>query len=124
MFLLYLGMLSVKQMEGFKKRGSMDETKLKDRKAMLTALFEDKAYVPMKAKELAMLLNIPKSQRGELQEVLDILVAEGKAGLSKKGKYGKPETFSVQGMFSGHPRGFGFVTIEGRDRSATGMGHG
>lgn len=84
MFLLYLGMLSVKQMEGFKKRGSMDETKLNDRKAMLTALFEDKAYVPMKAKELAMLLNIPKSQRGELQEVLDLLVAEGKAGLSKK----------------------------------------
>lgn len=116
MFLLYLGMLSVKQMEGFKKRGSMDETKLNDRKAMLTALFEDKAYVPMKAKELAMLLNIPKSQRGELQEVLDLLVAEGKAGLSKKGKYGKPETFSVQGLFSGHPRGFGFVTVEGRDQ--------
>ena len=38
----------------------MDETKLKDRKAMLTALFEDKAYVPMKAKELAVLLNIPR----------------------------------------------------------------
>ncbi len=94
----------------------MDEIKLKDRKAMLTALFEDKAYVPMKAKELAVLLNIPREQRGELQEVLDILVAEGKAGLSKKGKYGKPETFSVQGIFSGHPRGFGFVTVEGREQ--------
>lgn len=94
----------------------MDETKLKDRKAMLTALFEDKAYVPMKAKELAVLLNIPRDQRGELQEVLDILVEEGKAGLSKKGKYGKPETFAVQGIFSGHPRGFGFVTVEGREQ--------
>lgn len=94
----------------------MDETKLNDRKAMLTALFEDKAYVPMKAKELAVLLNVPKSQRGELQEVLDLLVAEGKAGVSKKGKYGKPETFSIQGIFSGHPRGFGFVTAEGREQ--------
>ncbi|MFR1831577.1 MAG: ribonuclease R [Lachnospiraceae bacterium] len=83
---------------------------------MLTALFEDKAYVPMKAKELAVLLNIPRDQRGELQEVLDILVEEGKAGLSKKGKYGKPETFAVQGIFSGHPRGFGFVTVEGREQ--------
>lgn len=94
----------------------MDETKLNDRKAMLTALFEDKAYVPMKVKELAVLLNVPKSQRGELQEVLDVLVAEGKAGVSKKGKYGKPETFSIQGIFSGHPRGFGFVTAEGREQ--------
>lgn len=94
----------------------MDETKLNDRKAMLTALFEDKAYVPMKAKELAVLLNVPKSQRCELQEVLDLLVAEGKAGVSKKGKYGKPEMFSIQGIFSGHPRGFGFVTAEGREQ--------
>ena len=94
----------------------MEEKKLNDRKAMLTALFSDKAYVPMKAKELAVLLNIPKGQREELQQVLDILVAEGKAGLSKKGKYGKPETFSVNGIFSGHPRGFGFVTVEGREQ--------
>ena len=36
--------------------------------------------------------------------------------LIKKGKYGKPETFSVNGIFSGHPKGFGFVTVEGMDR--------
>ena len=83
---------------------------------MLTALFRDPAYVPMKAKEIAALLNIPKGQREELQEVLDILVAEGAAGISKKGKYGKPESFSVNGIFSGHPRGFGFVTVEGMDQ--------
>ena len=55
-----------------------------------------------------MLLNIPKAMRGELQEVLDELVLEGKLGISKKGKYGKPETFAVVGIFSGHARGFGF----------------
>ncbi len=94
----------------------MEEKKLAERKAMLTALFRDPAYVPMKAKEIAALLNIPKGQREELQEVLDILVAEGAAGISKKGKYGKPESFSVNGIFSGHPRGFGFVTVEGMDQ--------
>ena len=83
---------------------------------MLTALFRDPAYIPMKAKEIAALLNIPKGQREELQEVLDILVAEGTAGISKKGKYGKPESFSVNGIFSGHPRGFGFVTVEGMEQ--------
>ncbi|MEY8224331.1 ribonuclease R [Enterocloster aldenensis] len=83
---------------------------------MLTELMDDKAYVPMKAKELAILLNIPKSQREDLMEVLDALVVEGRIGVSKKGKYGKAETFSVNGIFSGHPKGFGFVTVEGMEQ--------
>ncbi len=49
-------------------------------------------------------------------EVLDALVAEGRIGVSKKGKYGKAETFSVNGIFSGHPKGFGFVTVEGMEQ--------
>ena len=90
-----------------------DET-FNRRKKMLTELIYDKAYVPMKAKEIAMLLDIPKSRRGELEDVLSALVAEGKIGISKKGKYGKPETFSLTGIFSGNARGFGFVTVEDR----------
>lgn len=80
---------------------------------MLEEVMNDRSYVPMKAKELAMLLGIPKSQRDELAQVLDYLVSEGRIGISKKGKYGKPEVFSVNGIFSGHPKGFGFVTVEG-----------
>ena len=94
----------------------MERELLEQRKKMLTELMDEKAYVPMKAKELAMLLDIPKSQRGELQEVLDELTAEGIIGISKKGKYAKPETFSVNGIFGSHPRGFGFVTVEGMDQ--------
>lgn len=94
----------------------MEKELLEQRKQILTELMNDKAYVPMKVKELAILLNIPKSQRDELAEVLDALVAEGKIGVSKKGKYGKPETFSVNGVFSGHPKGFGFVTVEGMEQ--------
>ena len=52
----------------------MDRELLEQRKQMLTELVHDKAYVPMKAKEIAMLLNIPKAMRGELQEVLDELL--------------------------------------------------
>ena len=94
----------------------MDRELLEQRKQTLTELVHDKSYVPMKAKEIAMLLNIPKAMRGELQEVLDELVLEGKLGISKKGKYGKPETFAVVGTFSGHARGFGFVTVEGMEQ--------
>ena len=94
----------------------MTEELLKQRKEMLVQLVHDKTYVPMKLKELAMLLSVPKEQRDELKEVLDILIAEGKIGISKKGKYGKAEEFALIGTFSGHAKGFGFVTIEGREQ--------
>ena len=94
----------------------MTEELLKQRKKMLTDLVNDKTYVPMKLKELAVFLNIPKHQREELKEVLDILISEGKVGISKKGKYGKPDESSPIGIFCGHAKGFGFVTIEGREQ--------
>ena len=94
----------------------MDKALMKQRKDMLRALIKEPSYVPMKTKEIAALLNIPREQRGELQEVLDEMVAEGSLGISKKGKYGKPEIFSLSGIFSGHPKGFGFVSVEGMER--------
>ncbi|WP_347562642.1 ribonuclease R [Clostridium sp. HBUAS56010] len=94
----------------------MTGEQLMQRKAMLLALLEDPAYVPMKLKEIAILLNIPKDQKEELKEVLDALLAEGKIGISQKGKYGKPELGSIAGVFSGHPKGFGFVSVEGMDQ--------
>lgn len=94
----------------------MEQELLEQRKKMMEELLHDPSYVPMKLKELALLLDIPKSQKNELKAVMDALVAEGKAGISKKGKYGKPEIFALIGIFSGHPKGFGFVTIEGREQ--------
>lgn len=71
---------------------------------MLEEVMNDRSYVPMKAKELAMLLGIPKSQRDELAQVLDYLVSEGRIGISKKGKYGKPEVFPLTAYFQAIPR--------------------
>ena len=83
---------------------------------MIQDVMNEPAYVPMKLKELALLLNIPKEQRRELQRVIDYLLEEGKISMSRKGKLGRPETFSEAGIYSGHPKGFGFVTIEGREQ--------
>lgn len=94
----------------------MTEEQLIQRKAMLLQLFEDPAYAPMKLKELAMLFDIPKEQREDLKEVLDTLLTEGKIGISQKGKYGKPDLGSIAGVFFGHPKGFGFVAVEGLDQ--------
>ena len=93
----------------------MEETLMEERKQMLLTLMKDPTYVPMKLKELAMLLGVPKEQRKDLEEVLNELVASGKVGISKKGKYARSEVFAQTGIFSAHHRGFGFVTIEGRD---------
>lgn len=77
---------------------------------------KDPIYKPMKLKEMAMFFDIPKQKRNELKEVLDALLEEGKISVSSKGKYGRADTFSIQGIFSGHPKGFGFVTVEGMDQ--------
>ena len=93
----------------------MEERLMEERKHMLLDLMKDPTYVPMKLKELAMLLGVPKEQRRELEEVLNELVVSGKVGISKKGKYARSEVFAQTGIFTAHHRGFGFVTIEGRE---------
>ena len=93
----------------------MENNRFQERKDMILALMNEKEYVPMKIKELAILLDVPKESREELKAVLDALMAEGKISVSKKGKYAKAEVFAQTGVFSAHPRGFGFVAIEGRE---------
>lgn len=93
----------------------MREELLQERKKAIYGLICDELYVPMKAKEIAAVLNVPKSDRRDLAEVLDALVAEGKVEVSSKGKYMKSEGKFLTGVFIAHPRGFGFVTVEGED---------
>ena len=68
-----------------------DEVFENRRKTITELIIHNELYVPMKTKEIAILLQIPREKRHELQEVLDSLVADGIIGVSKKGKYGKPE---------------------------------
>lgn len=94
----------------------MEKDIFKQRRQMLTdMILNNELYVPMKAKEIAMLLNIPKAKRSELMEVLDSLVADGTIGVSKKGKYMKPENVALVGTFESTSRGFGFVVIPDRE---------
>ena len=91
-----------------------------------------KEYQPMRAKELAVLLQIPAGKREELHKILDMLLEEGKISINKRGRYeavrnstvkkeketgkkqGKTERKKGQyytGTFISHPRGFGFLEI-------------
>ena len=65
----------------------MEENLLKERKQILMDIMKSKEYQPMKVKELAMVLNVPKEDREELRYVLNELMNEGKIVESKKGKF-------------------------------------
>ena len=90
----------------------MDQT-FEKRKKIIYEFICDDMYVPMKLKELAILLQVPKEQRSELKAVMDALEAEGKVHVSQKGKYLKGAGRTLRGVYQAHPRGFGFVTLEG-----------
>lgn len=89
--------------------------KFEERKQTIYTLICDDLYVPMKVKEMAILLDIPRTRREELQAVLDALVADGKVEVSKKGKYSKAQPRILTGIFESNARGFGFVRVEGED---------
>ncbi|MEG0971231.1 MAG: ribonuclease R [Lachnospiraceae bacterium] len=93
----------------------MEKLTLEERKKIVYDFICSELYIPMKQKELAIILQIPRENRTVLEEALQALLAEDKIEVSKRGKYEKSEGKRLVGIFEGHPRGFGFVTIEGQD---------
>ena len=89
----------------------MDQT-FEKRKKVIFDFISDDLYVPMKIKEIAIILQIPREQRDELKAILDALVEEGKISLSKRGKYSRGHAVHLKGSFQANARGFGFVTPE------------
>lgn len=87
-----------------------------DNKLKLFKMISDDLYVPMKIKEIAILLQLPKDKRNELAAVLNALIREGKIEITKKGKYLKTQQKKYIGKFSAHQKGFGFVTVEGEEQ--------
>ena len=103
---------------------------IKKRKKIVYEIMCCKEYQPMRAKELAVLLQIPAGKREELHKILDMLLEEGKISINKRGRYDavrssaakkEAEKKSVKaerkkgqyytGTFISHPRGFGFLEI-------------
>lgn len=93
----------------------MDKT-FEKRKKVIYDLICDDLYTPMKFKELAMLLQVPKEKRDELRQILETLESEGKIYLSKRGKYCRGEAKRLTGSFRASLKGFGFVVIEGEEQ--------
>ena len=85
------------------------------RKKMIYDFMCEDMYVPMKIKELCIVLGVSKADRPQLERILLELQEEGKITLSKRGKYAKSEVKQMVGTFTSHPKGYGFVSIEGEE---------
>ena len=93
----------------------------KERKQVIVDLMTNEFYVPMKEKELAIMLQVTPEERAELKKALEELLDECKIQVSKRGKYSlfDPKTAGqnsekIFGTFISNYRGFGFVEVEGR----------
>ena len=93
----------------------MDSSLYNKRKQMIYDFMCDDMYVPMKIKELSIVLGVSKQDRPVLERILTELIGEGKIEITKRGKYQKAQVKLLVGTFTSHPKGFGFVTIEDMD---------
>ncbi|MBR5712151.1 MAG: ribonuclease R [Lachnospiraceae bacterium] len=85
------------------------------RKEMVLALIRDRQYKPMRPREMAGFLQVPKSERGGLGAILDELCAQGEISVDSFGRYVPVKNETAEGIFQGTERGFGFVTVEGEE---------
>lgn len=86
-----------------------------ERKKKICDLMEDAFYVPMKEKELAILMQVAPEEREEFKSILNELLSEGKLMITRRGKYQKAESTVLTGTFLGNMKGFGFVEVEGAE---------
>ncbi len=104
----------------------MNPKQLKKRKKAIYDVICSKAYTPMRGKEIAILLDIPREKRKDLQDVLDSLLQENRITMDNRGRYMKSRgtarkqkkevpAESLKGTFISHPKGFGFVEVEGAE---------
>lgn len=93
----------------------LDSQGLDDKKKLVLDFMGLKEYKPMKFKEMAGMLQVPKEDRAELRAVLEELIQEGKISIDVKGKFRKRKEEVKAGTFLGTQRGFGFVALEGEE---------
>ena len=78
-------------------------------------LIKDKDYAPMKAKEIAMIMHVPKSEYNELLRILGKLEMELKIQKNRKNQYRPVDTVYYDGIYRKNQKGFGFVKIEDQE---------
>lgn len=95
-----------------RKRMKQEENK---RKEMVYEWICHRSYVPMRFRDLAVLLHVKAEEKEELKQILAELQEEGKIRKTRQGRYEKEKEETCVGLFQGHARGFGFVCVPGEE---------
>ena len=86
---------------------------MENREEIVLNFMKDKDYVPMKAKEMAMILGVPKREYEEFLKVLNNLEINFKIGKNRKNRYKVIEKEYLDGIYRRNQRGYGFVRLPG-----------
>ena len=86
---------------------------MEENKEIILKFMADDKYVPMKAKEMAFILGVPKQKYTEFHQVLKCLEDEFKIQSTQKGKYMLVDSSEYKtGILRLNPKGFGFVKLQ------------
>ncbi len=89
---------------------------MEDKEKLILDFMAEESYVPMKAKEIASILCVPKTEYQSFSEVLKKLEENYKIQKNRKSKYSLVDSNRyITGLFRANEKGFGFIKIEGRD---------
>lgn len=89
----------------------MEFEMLQERKEKILAYMESTDYIPLKRKEMRVVLDVPDTDKDDFEQVIAELIAEGKIIETKRGKLSAPKALQMAtGTFLSHAKGFGFVT--------------
>ena len=88
---------------------------LQERKNRILALMGDPGFVPMKEKELAVMMQVTAEDRPLFKQCLEEMLKDGAISVSKRGKYQLPVITTLEGIFAASGHGYGFVHVEGED---------
>lgn len=91
----------------------MNEIILEEKKKLVYEYISSKDYKPVKFKEMVGILQVPRAEKEDLREVLELLVQDGLIMIDVKGKFKKTKGNIKTGVFSGTQKGYGFVMLEG-----------
>ena len=85
---------------------------MEEREQKILDFMSDDDYVPMKAKEIAMIMRVPKNEYHEFLEVIGKLELELKIKTNRKNTYSLSKKTYYAGKYRKNAKGFGFVKIE------------
>ena len=87
-----------------------------DREELILEFMQEKKYVPMKAKELAIIFDVQKEELEEFKKVLQKLEHDGKIEKNRRNRYSINQIETLVGTFK-NSKSFGFVVPDNKKTS-------